>query len=183
MTGTAEDRLPGDPTREELVARIVRVDHAGEFGARRIYEGQLAVLGRSAAGPAIREMKEQEERHLAAFERMLVERRIRPTALSPLWSAAGFALGAGTALLGPRAAMACTIAVEDVIDDHYARQAERLGDDEAELRETIEAFRAEEREHRETARARGGERAVGYPVLRRAIQAGCRAAIRLSERV
>jgi ubiquinone biosynthesis monooxygenase Coq7 len=180
---TAEDRLPGDLTREELIDRIIRVDHAGEFGARRIYEGQLAVLGRSAEGPTIRHMKEQEDRHLAAFEDLIVERQVRPTVLHPLWNIAGFALGAGTALLGPKAAMACTIAVEEVIDAHYARQAAQLGDDESALRETIEEFRAEEREHRDTAVDHGGEEAAGYPVLRRLIQAGSRAAIWLSERV
>jgi len=180
---TAQDRLPGDLTREEMIARMIRVDHAGEFGARRIYEGQLAVLGRFAEGETIRHMKEQEDRHLDAFERMIVERRVRPTALHPIWNLAGFALGAGTALLGPKAAMACTIAVEEVIDEHYAKQAEQLGEDESALRDTIEAFRAEELEHRDTAVEHGGEEAVGYPVLRRMIQAGSRAAIWLSERV
>jgi 3-demethoxyubiquinol 3-hydroxylase len=184
MTGeTAENRLPGDLTREELVARMIRVDHAGEFGAQRIYEGQLAVLGHTADGEIIRHMKQQEDRHLATFERLIVARRVRPTALHPLWNLAGFALGAGTALLGPKAAMACTIAVEEVIDEHYARQAERLGDDEAELRDVIEAFRAEELEHRDTAIEHGGEDAAAYPVLRRLIQAGGRTAIWLSERV
>ena len=180
---TAENRLPGDLTREELIERMIRVDHAGEFGAQRIYQGQLAVLGRSADGETIRHMKAQEDRHLKAFERLLVERRVRPTALYPLWNLAGFALGAGTALLGPKAAMACTIAVEEVIDEHYARQSAQLGEDEAELRETIEEFRAEEQAHRDTAIAHGGEDASGYPVLRRFIQAGSRAAIWLSERV
>jgi ubiquinone biosynthesis monooxygenase Coq7 len=180
---TADNRLPGDLTREELIDRIIRVDHAGEFGARRIYEGQLAVLGRSAEAATIRHMKEQEDRHLAAFEKLIVERRVRPTALHRLWNLAGFALGAGTALLGPKAAMACTIAVEEVIDEHYSRQSAQLGDDESALRETIEAFRAEELEHRDTALDHGGEEAVGYPVLRGLIQAGSRAAIWLSERV
>ena len=180
---TAENRLPGDLTREELIERMIRVDHAGEFGARRIYEGQLAVLGDTVDGETIRHMKEQEDRHLAAFERLIVERRVRPTALHPLWNIAGFALGAGTALLGPKVAMACTIAVEEVIVEHYARQSEQLGDDEADLRETIEAFRAEELEHRDIAVDHGGEEAIGYPVLRRLIQAGSRTAIWLSERV
>jgi ubiquinone biosynthesis monooxygenase Coq7 len=180
---TAENRLPGDLTREELIQRMIRVNHAGEFGAQRIYEGQLAVLGRSADGETIRHMKVQEDRHLAAFERLLVERRVRPTALYPLWNLAGFALGAGTALLGPKAAMACTIAVEEVIDEHYARQSAQLGEDEAELRETIEEFRAEEQEHRDTALAHSGEDAPGHLALRRVIQAGTRAAIWLSERV
>ena len=166
----------------ERTARMIRVNHAGEYGAQRIYAGQLAVLGRSAVAPVLREMKAQEERHLETFERMIVERRIRPTALYPVWTVAGFALGAGTALLGRRAAMACTIAVEEVIDGHYAAQLAELDGEEEELREAVERFRAEECEHRDQARDLGGERAAGYPVLRRAIQAGSRAAIWLSER-
>jgi 3-demethoxyubiquinol 3-hydroxylase len=179
----SDNRLPGDLSREELIERMIRVDHAGEFGAQRIYEGQLAVLGRSTHGETIRHMKEQEDRHLAVFEKLLVERKVRPTALHPLWNIAGFMLGAGTALLGPKAAMACTIAVEEVIDEHYSKQSEQLGGEESDLRETIEEFRAEELEHRDIAIDRGGEEAVGYPVLRRLIQAGSRTAIWLSERV
>ena len=115
-------------THKQRAARMIRVDHAGEFGAQRIYEGQLAVLGDSASAETIQHMKEQEERHLETFEKLVVERGVRPTALHPIWNIAGFALGAGTALLGEKAAMACTIAVEEVIDDHYRRQAEALGD-------------------------------------------------------
>ncbi len=174
--------LPGDLSKDELIDRIVRVDHAGEFGAQRIYAGQLAVLGRHPSAKTIRHMKAQEERHLAAFEKLIVERRVRPTVLHPLWHVAGFALGAGTALLGEKAAMACTIAVEEVIDDHYRRQAEALDEDEAELKATIEEFRAEEEEHRDIGKDHGGEDAIGYPVMRAAIRAGSRAAIWLSER-
>src|SRR5262249_905282 len=137
-----EAYLPGDLEPRERVARILRVDHAGEYGAKRIYDGQLAVLGKSGAeGAAIRHMSEQESRHLRKFEQMIAERRVRPTALMPLWHVAGFALGAATALLGPRAAMACTVAVEEVIDEHYRRQAEQLGPDEADLKQEILAFR------------------------------------------
>ncbi|NQW09360.1 MAG: demethoxyubiquinone hydroxylase family protein [Alphaproteobacteria bacterium] len=180
---TAENRLPGDLTKQQLVDRMIRVDHAGEFGAQRIYEGQLAVLGRRPSAKTIRHMKAQEEKHLAAFEALIRERRVRPTALHPIWNLAGFALGAGTALLGEKAAMACTIAVEEVIDDHYRRQAELLGEDEAELKATIETFRAEEEEHRDIGKEHGGEDAFGYPVMRAAIRAGSRAAIWLSERI
>ena len=109
---SAPKRLPGDPGDAERVARMIRVDHAGEYGAARIYDGQLAVLGRTPVGPVIRDMAEQEKAHLETFDRMLVERRVRPTALAPLWHVAGFALGAASALAGPRAAMACTVAVE-----------------------------------------------------------------------
>jgi ubiquinone biosynthesis monooxygenase Coq7 len=182
-TRTDDDRLPGDPSRERLVAGMIRVDHAGEHGAARIYDGQLAVLGRTRAGPVIRAMAEQERRHLETFAALLLERGVRPTALGPLWHAAGFALGAASALAGVRAAMACTAAVEEVIDAHYRRQAERLGDDEAALKAVVEAYRADEIAHRDTALAHGAERAPGYALLARAVKAGTRLAIRLSERV
>lgn len=181
---TGADLLPGDIDPATLVERIVRVDHAGEYGAKRIYQGQLAVLGtRSKTGQQIAHMAEQEGRHLDAFSKTLADRQMRPTALMPIWHVAGFALGAATALLGPRAAMACTIAVEEVIDEHYARQAEKLGDDEAGLRKDIETFRAEEIEHKQTAEAAGGAELVGYPLLRGAIKAGSKLAIFLSERI
>ncbi|MBT6138951.1 MAG: demethoxyubiquinone hydroxylase family protein [Rhodospirillaceae bacterium] len=180
---TAASALPGDLDKSALIDRILRVDHAGEFGAKRIYEGQLAVLGKSSSKETLEHMRAQELEHLAAFEKLMVNRRARPTILQPLWHVAGFALGAGTALLGEKAAMACTIAVEEVIDEHYASQTEQLGDDEAELRETLESFRAEEQEHRDIGIAHGGEDAPGYPVLKRAVQAGSRAAIWLSERI
>ncbi len=162
---------------------MIRVDHAGEYGAKRIYDGQLAVLGRSPAAPAIRRMAEQEQRHLDAFDRLVVERRVRPTLLSPLWHAAGFALGAASALLGERAAMACTVAVEEVIDEHYRRQAELLGDAEPALKSAVEEFRHDEREHRDTALAHGAEAAPLYPALSAAIKAGSRLAIWLSTRI
>ena len=180
---TAGDRWPGDPDKRELIARMIRVDHAGEYGAKRIYDGQLAVLGRRAEADAIRKMAAQEEEHLAAFDKLIVERRVRPTFLHPLWHVAGFALGAATALLGERAAMACTVAVEEVIDDHYKRQAELLGEDEAELRETVEAFRAHEIEHKEIGLAHGAEAAPAYPLLTGAIKAASRLAIWLSTRL
>ena len=180
---TGEDMLPGDGSPQERVRAMIRVDHAGEYGARRIYEGQLAVLGATASGPVIRHMAEQEKRHLARFDALVVERRVRPTALSPLWHAASYALGVGTALLGPQAAMACTEAVESVIDEHYAGQAAALGEDEAGLRATIEEFRAEEAQHRDTALAHGAAQAPGYEVLSGAIKAGTRLAIWLSSRV
>ncbi len=180
---TGAGRLPGDPGPAELVARMLRVDHAGEYGARRIYEGQLAVLGRAKSAPTLRHMHEQEVRHLRAFETLLVERRVRPTALQPVWHLAGFALGAATALMGEKAAMACTVAVEEVIDEHYAGQIGRLGDDEADLRETLEDFRADEIAHRDIALAHGAEETPGYELLSGAIKTGSRLAIWLSERI
>jgi ubiquinone biosynthesis monooxygenase Coq7 len=181
--------LPGDLDAACAVARILRVDHAGEYGAVRIYEGQMAVLGRKR-DPGTREaarrvaaMAAQERAHLATFERLLPARRVRPTALLPLWHVAGFALGAATALMGPRAAMACTIAVEETIDRHYADQRDRLGADEALLSATIERFRHEELEHRDVAEAAGGREAPGFSPLAAAIRLGSRCAIWLSERV
>lgn len=179
---TGSRRLPGDPSPEQMVERIIRVDQAGEYGAKRIYEGQLAVLGRGVHGPEIRHMAEQEQKHLETFNRLMTERRVRPTVLSPLWHVAGFALGAGTALMGPRAAMACTVAVEDAIVEHYARQAEYLGPDQADLKAAVESARADELAHKDSALAAGAERAAGYDVLSFAIKRGTRLAIWLSER-
>jgi ubiquinone biosynthesis monooxygenase Coq7 len=176
--------LPGEPAGERLVDRVLRVDHAGEYGAVRIYEGQLAVLGRdSAARATVAHMAEQERRHLAAFDRLLPERHARPTLLQPLWHVAGFALGAATALLGEKAAMACTVAVEEVIDEHYRAQIDALPDEEAGLKATLEEFRREEVEHRDTALAHGALAAPGYEVLSSAIKAGSRLAIWLSSRI
>ena len=185
---TGEIRNPGDPAPRELVERTIRVDQAGEFGAVRIYEGQLAALrwtGRAntEAGRKIAHMARQEREHNKTFDRLLVERQVRPTALSPLWSVAGFALGAATALMGDKAAMACTVAVEETIEEHYAGQAAKLGDDESELRSMVEKFRAEELEHRDEALASGAEQAPGYMALSAAIKAGSRLAIWLSTRI
>jgi ubiquinone biosynthesis monooxygenase Coq7 len=180
--------LPGTqkPQPAEIDA-MIRVDHAGEFGALRIYEGQLAVLGRNPRADenvrAIRHMAAQEQKHFDAFDRMVKDRAVRPTALEPVWRAAGFALGAATALMGEKAAMACTVAVEDVIDEHYARQIERLGADEPELKTAIEKFHAEECAHRDEALERGARDAPGYALLSGAIRFSCRVAIALSERL
>ena len=178
-----QSELPGDLSRSDLVKRFIRVNHAGEFGAKRIYEGQLAVLKNTKDAAVIEHMKDQELHHLETFEKLIVERKVRPTVLHPLWNVAGFALGVGTALLGPKAAMACTVAVEEVIDEHYADQAAQLTEDEGELKETINRFRDEELEHRDTAIELGGETTPGYPVLRRTIRAGSKLAIWLSERL
>ncbi len=175
--------LPGDRSHESQVARIVRVDHAGEYGAARIYAGQLAVLGRRESAPVLREMQAQEQEHLDRFAELIHRRRVRPTAMLPLWHLAGFALGAATAALGERAAMACTVAVEEAIDAHYASQIDALDDSEAELRGTLTNFRDEELQHRDTALAHGAEQAPGYRLLSAAIKAGCRVAIRISERL
>lgn len=163
---------------------MIRVDQAGEFGATRIYAGQLAVLGtRSEAARPIARMAAQEERHRQVFDRIVAERGVRPTLLAPLWDKAGFLLGAATALISPEAAMACTAAIETEIDLHYAEQLEQLGTTDPELSATIAEFQAEEVEHRETAIAEGAERAPAYPILSAAIRLGCRAAIGLSKRI
>jgi ubiquinone biosynthesis monooxygenase Coq7 len=176
-------RLPGDPAARDLVERMIRVDHAGEYGAKRIYQGQLAVLGRGASGDVLRRMQAQEQHHLDTFADLIASRRVRPTALLPVWHVAGFMLGAATAALGAKAAMACTVAVEEAIDEHYSRQSAALGDDEAGLRDTIETFRAEELEHRDIGLEHGAEQAPGYRLLSRAIKAGCKVAIAVSERI
>jgi 3-demethoxyubiquinol 3-hydroxylase len=180
---TSGRRLPGDPSPGDAVERMIRVDQAGEYGARRIYEGQLAVLPQGPERSAVEHMAAQERRHLEVFDKMVADRRVRPTALQPLWHVAGFALGAATALLGPRAAMACTVAVEEVIDAHYARQAETLPAGEGALKTTIETFRGEELEHRDLAIAHGAGEAPAYELLTSAIKSGSRLAIWLAERI
>jgi ubiquinone biosynthesis monooxygenase Coq7 len=175
--------LPGDETEAARIERFIRVDHAGEYGAKRIYQGQLAVLGRGSKGDVLRHMQAQEQVHLDKFSALIAERRARPTALLPVWHVAGFALGAVTAAMGERAAMACTVAVEEAIDEHYRGQSAALGEDEAPLRATIETFRAEELEHRAIGLANAAEKAPGYRVLSALIKAGCKVAIAVSERI
>ena len=173
---------PGD--RRSATESMIRVDQAGEYGATRIYAGQLAVMGdRSPMARAIAGMARQEERHRAFFDRLVAERGVRPTLLQPFWNVAGFALGAATAAIGPEAAMACTAAVETEIDRHYADQLKALGGDDPELSDAIAEFQAEELEHRDTALKSGAEHAPAYPLLSGMIRLGCRAAIALAKRV
>lgn len=173
---------PGDrrPDRESML----RVDQAGEYGATRIYAGQMAVLRRnSAAAKLVARMAGQEQRHLDRFNALMAERRVRPTVLQPVWNVAGFALGAATALMSEEAAMACTDAVETEIDRHYSAQLREIGDEDPEFAADIAEFQAEELEHRESAREAGATKAVGYPVLTAAVRAACRVAIGLSKRI
>ncbi|MGW8201090.1 demethoxyubiquinone hydroxylase family protein [Sphingomonas bisphenolicum] len=184
MTAPKDFPRPGKRLSDADRAAMVRVDQAGEFGAVRIYAGQLAVMGdRHPYGRLIAGMAAQEERHRAAFDAMIARRGVRPTALAPIWSAAGFALGAVTAAMGPKAAMACTAAIETEIDRHYAEQLAQLGDSDPELSTAIADFQAEEVEHRDAAIAHGAEQAPAYPLLSGAIRLGCRAAIALSKRL
>jgi len=177
-------RPPRPGRRAPDRAAMLRVDQAGEYGAVRIYAGQLAVLGdRHPMSREVAHMAAQEERHRARFDAMIAQRGVRPTLLQPFWHVAGFALGAATAALGPEAAMACTAAIETEIDDHYGRQLEDLGDTDAELSEAIADFQAEEVEHREAALRAGAEQAPAYPLLSGMIRLGCRAAIALSTRL
>ncbi len=164
--------------------RMLRVDQAGEYGAVRIYAGQMAVMGnRAPHSQEVAAMAAQEADHRARFDQLLARRGARPTALQPVWHVAGFALGAATALIGPEAAMACTAAIEEVIDEHYTAQLAELGADDPELAAMVTEFRDDEREHRETALAAGAERAPAYPLLSGAIKLGCRIAIGLSQRI
>lgn len=185
---------PGDGGRARRIAEMLRVDHAGEYGAVAIYRGQQAVLGRARrtrpAARELHEMERQEQAHLDAFDALLLERKVRPTLLAPAWAAAGYALGVATALIGPRAAHACTEAVESVIEDHYGDQIEELAraEDggigaEPELKARFEAFRADEIAHKDAAVAAGAREAPAYPLLAAVIRAGCRAAIKISEKI
>ncbi len=179
----AGSRLPGKPSAPATVARMIRVDHAGEYGAVRIYQGQLAALRGRGDAALVQHMLAQEQRHLATFDGLVADRRVRPTALLPVWHLVGFALGAVTAALGERTAMACTVAVEETIDAHYQKQLAELDQTEPDLSATIGRFRDEELEHRDAALAHGAEQAPAYRLLRAVIKTGCRAAIALSERV
>ena len=170
-------------TNREDIERYIRVDHAGERAAQQIYRGQLVVLDKHPMGEEIRHMMAQEVEHLETFDSLINERRVRPSLLDPLWGAAGFALGVVTAAMGPKAAMACTIAVEEVIGEHYQKQAENLGEDEAALKTKIERFRDEELEHRDIAVDHEGREARNYELLRSVIQRGCRTAIKIAEKI
>lgn len=170
-------------TPRRMIEETIRVDHAGEYGAKRIYQGQIAVLRGTKWEPLIQHMQDQEQVHLDTFSRLIAQRRVRPTALLPIWHVAGFALGAATALLGHRAAMACTVAVEEAIDEHYQAQEAALGEDEAPLKAHIAQFRAEELEHRDTGLEHEAEKAPAYRLLSAAIKAGCKVAIKVSEKV
>lgn len=176
--------LPGDRITKAETDRMVRVDHAGEYGAVRIYAGQRAVMGGNhAKAPLLKHMYEQEEVHLARFNRFIKDRNVRPTLMTPFWHVAGFALGASTALMGEKTAMACTQAIEEVIDEHYQEQLDKLDGADPELEDEIRIFQAEEVEHKRIAEEHGAADIVGHPILTGLIKTGCRAAIWMSKRI
>ena len=171
-------------TDKHILNEIIRVDHAGEYGATRIYDGQIAVFGKnSKIGKTIQCMADQEQEHIETFEKLIVQHRVRPTALLPLWNIAGFALGASTALMGEKAAMACTVAVEKVIGDHYKEQAYLLAKDQKKLKSTIKRFEKDELEHHDIGIAHDAKKAPGYNFLSKVISIGCRAAITVSKKI
>jgi ubiquinone biosynthesis monooxygenase Coq7 len=175
--------IPGDLSKKEALERIIRVNHAGEYGAKRIYAGQMAVLKNHECYDEIVHMAEQEEEHLAYFSQELNKRDIRPTALMPLWHVAAYAMGAATALCGEKAAMACTVAVEEVIDQHYQQQLAKLDEDEQPLKDAIEKFRLEELEHRDIGIAHDAQSTPGYELLSAGVKTASKFAIWLSKRV
>ena len=187
MTARERPQFPGDGAVDRRLAEMIRVDHAGEFGAVQIYRGQLAVFRNQAdkerVADLIAEMEAGEQTHLDTFDRMIVERGVRPTVMAPVWRIMGFGLGAATALMGEKAAHACTAAVEEAIEEHYAEQAKALDGVDAELKGVVEKFRLEELEHRDTAIVEGAKNAPGYGVLSGAIKFGCKLAIKVSEKI
>ncbi|PWE16865.1 demethoxyubiquinone hydroxylase family protein [Marinicauda salina] len=181
-------RRPGNVRSADRTGEMIRVDHAGEYGAVQIYKGQRAVFARlpekARIAGQLKRMEADEQHHLDAFDKLLMERKVRPTALGPIWNVAGYGLGVVTALMGEKAAHACTEAVESVIEGHYDAQVEELeAAGETELAATFARFRDEETEHKDLAVGEGAKEAIGYPLLSAAIKAGCRLAIRVSEKV
>ena len=171
-------------TDRDILEEIIRVDHAGEYGATRIYDGQIAIFGKDTKiGKTIQHMADQEKEHIEKFDELILSERIRPTALLPIWNIAGYALGAGTALMGEKAAMACTVAVEKVIGEHYQDQIELLEDDQKKLKLTIKKFAADELEHHDIGIAHDAERTPGYKILTKVIEIGCKTAIAISKKI
>ena len=174
-------------TNQKTLEEIIRVDHAGERGAIKIYEGQLLALKTikqdNNLKDKIEEMKEQEKEHLEYFEKEIQKRKIKPTYLLPLWDVMGVALGFGTALLGKKAAMLCTASVEEVIEDHYQNQLKKLGNDEMDLKVKIEKFKDEEVNHKNIAYESGATNKGLYSIMDKVIRTGSRIAITISEKI
>jgi ubiquinone biosynthesis monooxygenase Coq7 len=171
-------------TNRQTLEEIIRVDHAGEYGATKIYEGQIAIFGKnSKIGKTIQHMANQEKEHIEKFEELIITERVRPTILLPLWRVAGYALGASTALMGEKAAMACTVAVEKVIGDHYQEQINLLQEDQKKLKLTIKKFAADELEHHDIGIAHDAKLTPGYKILTKVIELGCKTAIIVSKKI
>tara|TARA_B110000014_G_C19909367_1_gene470546 strand:+ start:168 stop:746 length:579 start_codon:yes stop_codon:yes gene_type:complete len=181
---TLKKDLKNKKTDHSILEEIIRVDHAGEYGATKIYEGQIAIFGKNTKiGKTIQHMADQEQEHIEKFQELIITERVRPTALLPLWSIAGYTLGAGTALLGEKAAMACTVAVEKVIGEHYNEQILLLENDQKKLKSTIKKFAADELEHHDIGIAHDAEKAPGYKLLTKVIELGCKTAIAVSKKI
>jgi len=176
-----------EKTNQKILEEIIRVDHAGERGAMKIYEGQLLALKTIKQDETLRdkieEMKDQEKEHLEYFEKEIQKRKIKPTYLLPLWDVIGITLGFGTAVLGKKAAMLCTASVEEVIENHYQNQLKKLCNDEMDLKAKIEKFRGDEISHKNTAYESGATNKGFYSIMDRAIRIGSRIAITISEKV
>ena len=174
----------GSKVPKKLIDEIIRVDHAGEYGATKIYAGQLIVFGKnSKIGKTIKHMANQEQKHIDTFNKLIIEKRVRPTALMPLWNLTGYLLGITTALMGKKAAMACTVAVEDVIGKHYEKQAKQLGNKDPKLKKIILEFRDDELEHHDIGIEHEAEKTPGYNILSKVIKIGCKTAIEISKKI
>ena len=171
-------------TDQSILEEIIRVDHAGEFGATRIYDGQIAIFGKkSKIGKTIKHMADQEQEHIETFEKLILNHRVRPTALLPVWNVAGYFLGVATAMMGKKAAMACTVAVEKVIGEHYHKQLSLLKGDQKKLKATIKKFAQDELEHHDIGIAHDAEKTPGYTILTKFIEMGCKTAIAVSKKI
>ena len=171
-------------TDQSILEEIIRVDHAGEFGATRIYDGQIAIFGtKSKIGKTIKHMADQEQEHIETFEKLILNHRVRPTALLPVWNVAGYFLGVATAMMGEKAAMACTVAVEKVIGEHYHKQISLLKEDHKKLKATIKKFAQDELEHHDIGIAHDAEKTPGYTILTKFIEMGCKTAIAVSKKI
>ena len=174
-------------TDQKILEGIIRVNHAGERGAIKIYEGQLLALGTIKQDKNLRkiieEMKEQEKEHLEYFEKEIQKRKIKPTYLLPLWDLMGISLGFGTALLGKKATMLCTASVEEVIEDHYENQLRKIGEDEKELKAKIEKFKGDEINHKNIAYESGASKIGLYSIMDKIIRTGSKIAITISEKI
>ena len=171
-------------TDQSILEEIIRVDHAGEFGATRIYDGQIAIFGKkSKIGKTIKHMADQEQEHIETFEKLILNHRVRPTALLPVWNVAGYFLGVATAMMGEKAAMACTVAVEKVIGEHYHKQLSSLKGDHKKLKATIKKFAQDELEHHDIGIAHNAEKTPGYTILTKFIEIGCKTAIAVSKKI